>query len=143
MGPGMDHDVSMSPPVRILLTLVALLASAWFGLGWVQARDTSRAQALLASVSTPSHHQATEIRSLLHSAGQLNPDRTVSLLRASLAEAQGHLPTALRLIKQVTRAEPNNVFAWDQLGFAAGAAKQVGLAKRAGAQVGRLAPPVR
>jgi predicted Zn-dependent protease len=42
----------------------------------------------------------------------LNPDRSVDLLRGQLAFEQGHPLAAVRIMKDVTAAEPNNLEAW-------------------------------
>jgi hypothetical protein len=117
--------------VRVGLAAGALLVSAWFGLGWVQARDTGRASALVASGNRLSPGRAGQVRAWLRSAGTLNPDRQVDLLRARLAFDQGAYLAATRIVQSVTRSEPLNVFAWVQLGFTAGAAHQPHLAQLA------------
>lgn len=135
-------DVWVSGVVRIGLVGLALVVGAWFALGWVQARDAGRADALLSATSSPSAGRAAEIRSLLSSAGTLNPDRTVDLSRARLALDHHDYATAIRILEGVTRAEPQNALAWVQLGFTAGAAGQISRAQHAARQVGRLVPPV-
>jgi len=114
----------MSSLVRLGLAVGALVVSAWFGLGWVQARDTGRASALVAPGNHLSPARAAQVGSWLRSAGTLNPDRQVDLLRARLAFDQGDYGAATRILESVTRSEPLNVFAWVQLGFTAGAAHQ-------------------
>lgn len=126
--------------LRLIPVIAALFVGAWFGLGWVQARDSGRADALLSANSSPSPSQAGRIRSLLSSAGTLNPDRTIDLLRARLALDSHDYSTAIRLLQAVTRAEPENVFAWSQLGFTAGTAGQLRLAGRAAHHVALLDP---
>lgn len=125
---------------RIGLVGLALLIGAWFALGWVQARDTGRADALLLASSSPSRAQAAQIRSLLASAGSLNPDRTVDLLRARLAVDENNYPAAVRILEAVTRSEPENVFAWSQLGYTAGAVRQFSVAEAAARHVAQLDP---
>jgi hypothetical protein len=124
--------------IRVGLAVGALVVSAWFGLGWVQARDTGRANALLAPGHRLSPAQAARASGWLRSAGTLNPDRQVDLLRARLAFNQGHAPAAVRIIESVTRSEPLNVFAWVQLGFTAGAAHQLGVGELATNRVAQL-----
>jgi hypothetical protein len=104
----------------------------------VQARDTSRATALLDSGSRLSPPQAARVSGWLHSAGTLNPDRQVELLRARLASNQGHAQDAVAIIESVTRSEPLDVFAWVQLGFTAGAAHQLGVGQLAANHVAQL-----
>ena len=121
----------MTSLVRVGLAVGALVVSAWFGLGWVQARDTSRASSLVAPGNRLSPARAAQVGAWLSSAGTLNPDHQVDLLRARLASDQGEKLTATRIIQSVTRSEPLNVFAWVQLGFTAGAAHEPQLAQRA------------
>lgn len=126
----------MTSLVRVALAVGALAVSAWFGLGWVQARDTGRASALVAPGNHLSPSRAAQVRAWLHSAGTLNPDHQVDLLRARLDFDQGEFPAAVRILESVTRSEPLNVFAWVQLGFTAGAAHRPAEAQLA---VGRAA----
>lgn len=112
----------MTSLVRVALAVGALVVGAWFGLGWVQARDTGRASALVAPGNRLSPARAAQVGDWLRAAGTLNPDRQVDLLRARLAFDQGHDLAAVRILESVTRNEPLNVFAWVQLGFTAGAA---------------------
>jgi Flp pilus assembly protein TadD len=126
--------------LRLIPVTAALIVSAWFGLGWVQARDTGQADALLSSTSSPSAAQAGRIRSLLSSAATLNPDRTVDLLRARLDLNRRDYAPAIALLEAVTRSEPENVFAWSQLGYTAGTAGRLQLAARAAHHVAVLDP---
>jgi lipopolysaccharide biosynthesis regulator YciM len=135
-------DVSVSRVLRIGLAGLALVLCAWFALGWVQARDAGRADALLSASSSLSQARAAQIRSLLSSAGTLNPDRTVDLLRARLAQQQHRYGAAVRILESVTRAEPQNVLAWSQLGFTAGGAGHIYLSEHAAQEVGRLVPRI-
>lgn len=129
--------------VRIAAICLALIIGAWFALGWVQARDEGQAAALLSATSSPSATQAARIRSLLGSAATLNPDRTVDLSRAQLASDLHDHSASIGILERVTRSEPQNALAWTQLGFSAGAAGEVALARQAATQVARLVPPVR
>ena len=123
----------------------ALAVSAWFGLGWVQARDTGRASALVAPGNRISPARAAQIGAWLRSAGTLNPDHQVDLLRARLDLDRGNDLAAVRILESVTRSEPLNVFAWLQLGFTAGAANRPELAhvavSRAAGLVAKLGKP--
>lgn len=129
--------------LRIGLASVALIVSAWFGLGWVQARDGGRADALVLSSNRLTPAQAARARSWLGSAGTLNPDRQVDLDRAHLAFDVRDYPAAIRILEAVTRAEPQNVLAWVQLGLTAGAAGQIAVASVAGKHVAELVPKIR
>lgn len=118
---------------------VAVLACAWYALGAVQAINTSRATALL-SGRPISPRRAAEVRSLLDTAGTLNPDQTVNLLRGQLAYAQGHVSQARRIFVSVTQAEPQNLQAWLQLAYHSQSTRYFLLAL---SRVDQLLPPVR
>jgi predicted Zn-dependent protease len=100
------------PIVRGAVVVLALVVSAWFGLGALQAIDTSRATQVLISSGPLTAAQARRAHSLLSSAAVLNPDRSVDLLRGQLAFEQGHPLAAVRIMQDVTAAEPNNLEAW-------------------------------
>jgi hypothetical protein len=136
----MHDDVAVTRALRVAAVGLALVAGAWFVLGWVQARDAGRAAALLSATSSPTAARAAEIRSLLSSAGTLNPDRAVDLLRARLAFDRHDDPAAIKITEGVTRSEPQNAVAWGQLGLIAGAAGRIGLAQQAGHHVAALVP---
>lgn len=117
---------------------VALVACAWFALGAVQAIDTSRATALLSGRSI-SPRRADEVRSLLDTAGTLNPDQSVNLLRGQLAYRQGHIGRARGILLSVTQAEPQNLQAWLQLAHDSDSVTYFRLALT---RINRLLPPV-
>jgi predicted Zn-dependent protease len=96
--------------IRLLILGVAIAACAWYVLGIRQAHDTAAATGVIVA-----HGQARELahtRSLLDSAGFLNPDQTVQILRGRLAIEQGHPDQAQRILAAATRAEPMNLEAW-------------------------------
>lgn len=111
----------MKPLVRSCLAVGSVVVAAWFGLGWIQARDAGRAQTLV-TASKLSPAEARQARSLLRSAGTLNPDRFVDILRAKLASDQGLHERAVSILQSVTRAEPSNLEAWSELVLATAAA---------------------
>jgi hypothetical protein len=121
---------------------LALLVSAWFALAWVQARDTARADALLSGSGQLSPAALTRARSLLDSAGTLNPDRTVDLLRARLAADQHHYAAAVRILESITRSEPQNVLAWEQLAVIAGLTHNLHLVHVSGEHISQLVPRI-
>jgi predicted Zn-dependent protease len=104
---------------RAVLVVVALVVCAWFVLGIVQAQDTQRATALIAGGNRLSPAQARHARALLDSAGTLNPDLTIDLLRGQLAADQHQLAAAERIAQSVARREPLSLAAWSQLAYAA------------------------
>jgi hypothetical protein len=65
---------------------------------------------------------------VLKAAGELNPDRTVDILRAQLQAKQGRRPAAERLLLSVIHSEPMNLLAWFALAAAATDKSTVSLA---------------
>jgi hypothetical protein len=115
----------------------AAIVAAWFGLGWIQARDLGRAESLIPA-GRLSAGQARTVASLLDTAGNLNPDRTVEIARAQLADARGEPGQGVGLMEQVTEAEPLNLQAWRELGVVATHDHQRALAQTAFLHVLRL-----
>jgi hypothetical protein len=98
--------------VRAAVLAVAVVTGAWFAVGALQARDTRRATAILASGGRLSPASARHTSSLLDGAGFLNPDRQVDVLRAQLDLGQGHELAARSILKRVVVSEPDNLQAW-------------------------------
>jgi predicted Zn-dependent protease len=98
--------------IRASLLAFALVACAWFVLGARQARDTARATALVNGSSQLSAADEAHVRSLLRSAGTLNPDLTVDTLRGQLAIDENQDRRAAQIFASVTRREPMNLGAW-------------------------------
>jgi predicted Zn-dependent protease len=98
--------------VRASLLAVAIVICAWFVLGFIQARDTGRATALINRTAALGAGDVARARSLIRSAGTLNPDLTVDTLRGELALDQNQNRRAARIIGSVTRSEPMNIAAW-------------------------------
>jgi predicted Zn-dependent protease len=98
--------------VRISALVVAVAACAWFALGIVQSIDTTRATAIVSSSTPMTAQRAAHARSLLDSAGKLNPDRTVDILRGELASELNQPARAVALLESVTASEPQNADAW-------------------------------
>jgi len=129
------------PALRWVLLAAAVVVCAWFALGAVQTHDEDRATTLVDSFSTPTPALTAQILSLLNTAGTLNPDRNIELLRAQALTRAGRSAAGIAAARSVTRAEPQNVDAWTVLAFAAGRADPA-LATAALAQRQKLAPPV-
>ncbi|HET9101950.1 MAG TPA: tetratricopeptide repeat protein [Solirubrobacteraceae bacterium] len=127
--------------LRGALLLAAVIACAWFALGAVQTSDQNRATDLIDSLHAPSRAQTTEILGLLDTAGTLNPDRNIDLLRAQALIRSGHADAGLAVARRVVAAEPDNIDAWTVLGFAARPAHPAQF-RHAEAELRRLAPPV-
>jgi hypothetical protein len=121
---------------------LALVVSAWFALGWVQARDTGKATALLAGPQAPAPEAISQTRSLLDTAGTLNPDRTVDLQRARLAVYRHDYTGAIGVLESVTRSEPQNVLAWTELGVVGGLTHNQHLVRVAGGHIATLVPNI-
>jgi predicted Zn-dependent protease len=124
---------------RASLVALALIVCAWFVLGARQARDTARAEALVNTSAQLSSAQVSRARSLLGSAGALNPDLTVDTLRGQLALDQNQSRRALQILESVTRREPMNLDAWVLLAQATQRGNQR-IFTHAIAVLGRLAP---
>jgi predicted Zn-dependent protease len=127
--------------LRWSMLVVALAACAWFGLGAVQAINTSRATAILSSSAPITPASASHVRSLLSSAGTLNPDLTVDMLRGELASQQNQPARAVAILESVTAREPLNADAWAALARAALHHDTPAL-ERAVANLGRLDPKI-
>jgi predicted Zn-dependent protease len=125
--------------LRVPAALFAIVVCVWFALGVRQARDVDHATALISAGSHISHTDATRAASLLRSAGQLNPDRQVDVLRAQLADARGDRPAAERILRGVVSDEPNYALAWVQLARSATNGATLRLAFR---RLAVLVPPV-
>jgi hypothetical protein len=128
--------------LRLALVAFAVAAVGWLALGEVQTRDLDHATDLTARAGTPSAALTQQILGLLDTAGTLNPDRNVALLRSQAQTRAGRSGAAVRTALVVARAEPRNIDAWVVLGFAAGNVDPK-LAARARAKERELAPPVR
>jgi predicted Zn-dependent protease len=98
--------------VRISALVVAVAACAWFALGIVQSIDTTRATAIVSSSTPMTPQRAAHARSLLDSAGTLNPDKTVDILRGELASELNQPVRAVAMLESVTASEPQNADAW-------------------------------
>jgi predicted Zn-dependent protease len=126
---------------RFAIAALAAAACAWFVIGVIQSNNESRATALIDGSGAPTPAQTAQIQDWLDTAGTLNPDRNIDLLRAQAAVRAGQSAKALVLMKRVVRDEPRNADAWIVFGFAA-QAQSPALARMAHAQVLKLAPPV-
>lgn len=103
---------------RSITLVVAVAAIAWFALGVRQAHDVNAASSILGAGASLTAAQAAHVQSLLHDAGQLNPDLGVTLLRSQLALRRGDPAGARAIALGVTRAEPDDLQAWVAYGRA-------------------------
>ena len=134
---GHDSPVRVA---RVVILALALVASAWFVLAVRQAHEIAGATNIVSLPGPPSAARARTAASLLSSAGTLDPDLEVDVLRGRLALVRGELAAARRILKSVVRREPDNLEAWSWLARAsAGAPATFRLAVAA---VDRLLPAV-
>ncbi len=117
--------------------VLAIVVCAWFALGIRQVRDTSRATAILSGQSSPDRAEVAHAQALLRSAGTLNPDLQVDLLRGQAALLEHDRTRATRIVQSVVRREPMNLEAWLLL---AEATPNVSVANHAVARLGALDP---
>jgi hypothetical protein len=106
--------------VRAGLVALAVTACAWFAVGIRQAREVSRATAILSAGGPLDGPGAAQVSALVHGAKLLTPDPAVDLLSAQLAIRRGDRALARRIAEGVVRAEPMNVQAWLWLARASG-----------------------
>jgi hypothetical protein len=125
------------------MLVLALAACAWFALGIEQARDTDRATAILSSSAPLSPATASHVRSLLATAGTLNPDLTIDLLRGRLALLQHDPSSAVAIFERATRREPQNLDAWVALAQATLHGTNAAVIERAAANIARLDPRIK
>lgn len=105
--------------LRIAGVLAAVVVCVWFALGIRQAQNVDAASAIIGSGhGRISASAANRARQLLDSAAQLNPDRSVDLVRSQLALREGDPARARAIALAVTRAEPQNLQAWIAYGTA-------------------------
>jgi predicted Zn-dependent protease len=93
-----------------------VLVAAWFALGIRQAHDIARATSIVSSSARLTPAQAAHANALLNSAGTLNPDQEVDILRARVQGALGDNAAADRILAGVTRREPEDLEAWAYVG---------------------------
>jgi hypothetical protein len=127
---------------RMLLGITALLACIWFGIGVRATHDESVVSALLADHSTLSQSQATGAEARLADAGFLNPDESVSTLRAIVQTRAGHVRAAIATALGVVRAHPQDISAWLVLEYLVSGGVDPALHRLAAARSLALAPPV-
>ena len=95
--------------------VIAIVLCVWFGWLLRQSVATDRATAALQSGRKVTSADARRIRGQLHTAGQLNPDTMITVLRAELASDLGDRHAAVGLLLTVVHKEPDNASAWQDL----------------------------
>jgi hypothetical protein len=133
-------DNPRMPVVRWALLACAVVVCAWLVLGEAQTRALDQATTLVDQPTTPTPAETAHILNLLATAGTLNPDENVALLRSQALTRAGRSLTGLRAAEQVAREEPMNADAWIVLRFASKHDPAVG--RYASAQLLKLVPPV-
>jgi hypothetical protein len=91
---------------------VALVVCVWFAIGIRQASDLDEATAIVSQSPSPTKTELAHAASLLSSAGTLNPDLEVNLVRAQVARLENDPSGAIRIAEGVVRDEPQNLEAW-------------------------------
>lgn len=97
---------------RVLVLGLAVAGGAWYAIGTRQAHAVDQATGIVSQDGRLTATQARHASSILSSAKFLNPDRQVDVLRAQVDAGRGDLPAARRILKQVVKAEPDNLGAW-------------------------------
>jgi hypothetical protein len=134
-------DNPRMPVLRWALLACAVVVCAWLVLGEAQTRALDQATTLVDQPTTPAPAETAHILNLLSTAGTLNPDENVALLRSQTLTRAGDPRGGVRAAEQVAREEPMNADAWVVLGFAARKVDP-SLASYANAQLAKLVPPV-
>jgi hypothetical protein len=135
--------VCVSLLVRATCISLAVVVCAWFALGIRQARDIDQATAIVSGLTGQSKltpEQARRASSLLSSAGVLNPDSQVDVLRARVDLLRNDRSSAKRILLGVVAREPMNLDAWYGLATSAKDGVTVTLAL---GHIAQLQPKVR
>jgi hypothetical protein len=130
----------VEPVRRALAAVIAIVVCLWFALGVRQAVDGTRASATLSGARHIDRATAARVAAQLDHAAALNPDRTVSILRAQLQVELGNRQAGLKMLGRVIREEPMNLEAWRAI---AADATDPQTLREAFVGIGRLVPPVR
>jgi len=132
----------MATVVRGSIVGLAVAACVWFALAARAAHDIDRANAIVSAEAPLTAARAAPARALLDSAGMLNPDTAVDLLRAKVALGRNDEAGAVRTILSVTKREPLNLEAWVALAQAT-LHRNSRLVLLAVDNIGRLDPEIR
>jgi hypothetical protein len=138
---GVGHT-SRVRATRAIVAIVGVVIALWFLLGARQAHQLTRAMTIVQSQRLTASQAAAAAR-LLRSAHTLNPDRSVVLAQAQLADRRGQFNRALRLADSVADAEPMNAHAWYAVAQYAAAADDTPLERSSFVHVRALVPPVK
>lgn len=102
-----------SGAARLMVGAVALVVLVWLGLGLRAARLEAEGADLTGPTpaATPPA-QLAEARDAYRRAREFNADSAPELREAGLANFAGRRRTAMELLREVTRREPENADAW-------------------------------
>ncbi|MEA2364752.1 MAG: hypothetical protein QOI32_264 [Thermoleophilaceae bacterium] len=125
---------------RVALGVLALVVLAWLAVGLRNARSEAEAVRLIGtSVRTVPLEQLDRAGDDYRSADRLNASSDPDLHLAALENFTGHPRRAIRLLREVTRREPENFDAWFLMAGVA-AKRDPSLAARAEARARELNP---
>jgi hypothetical protein len=132
------------PPIaRVSCIAFAVVLCAWFALGIRQAHEIDQATAIVSGLNGQGKLDpaaASRARSLLSSAGVLNPDLQVDVLRARVALLTNNRASATRILLGVVHSEPMNLDAWYGLATSAQSGATISLAL---SRIAQLEPKTR
>jgi hypothetical protein len=128
------------PQMRPLVAVIAVLVIGWLAVMERDARLYDRGIAAGGRLNAPGTIAGAEAD--MRGARLLNPDSTPDLGRAVILVTTGRRPAARRLLEGVVRDEPDNLSAWDALGFVNDGRDPL-LQRRVDAQLRRLDPLTR
>jgi hypothetical protein len=127
--------------IRGVILAFAIVVCAWFVLGAVEAHQIDHVADVLAQSSSLTPAQSRAALDQLSSAGALNPDRQVDLLRAAVLQDDNRIKGSQAILLHVVAGEPMYVEAWYQLAGVAGA--DPSLERRALVHIAQLVPSLR
>jgi predicted Zn-dependent protease len=125
---------------RVALVAVALVGCGWFALGARAARDEQQVTRLVASSARLTTAEAATAERRLDAAAAVDPDRNLDILRAEVVQRTGDIPAEVRILQRVVRSEPQDIYGWLLLYYAA--YREPALSRYALARVHALAPRV-
>jgi predicted Zn-dependent protease len=97
---------------RLAVSVLALAVAAWFALGAREAHELARVAGTTTQTNVLMPSRARGALDQLSSAGTLNPDRHVDVLRATVLAESHQTQRAEMILERVVKAEPMNLEAW-------------------------------
>ncbi len=126
---------------RIVLSVTAVVACAWFALGIRALQDEASVRDYLHQHGMLTHTQAKAEDAVLAEAHFLNPDHSLDTLRALVESQSGDLRGAAVIAQKTARQEPASISNWLILQFLAGGTNPAVL-RLTQRRIRALAPPV-